>query len=133
MVGAMAKEGTLVHVYKTCMDSLNDAEYCSALMEVVLELYTRRVFSYTPMGRDKPIFHLALPHNVDYTAGILVDLTKKSVVILLHAPHHVVHLKYERNEDGRFAFKNALVSNLEVVAAMNGPLKLSDKLEGGGL
>lgn len=129
----MAKEGALVHVYKTCMDSLNDAEYCSALMEVVLELYTRRVFSYTPMGRDKPIFHLALPHNVDYTAGILVDLTKKSVVILLHAPHHVVHLKYERNEGGRFVFKNALVSNLEVAAAMNGPFKLPDKLEGGGL
>jgi len=130
LVGAMAREGALVHVYKTCMDTLGDAEYCTSLVEVILDLYTRRVFSYEPKGRAKPKFHLVLPRDVDYTAGILVDTTKKSAVVLLHAPHHVVHLKYERNEDGRFTLKGAWASNLEVVAAMNGPLKLSDKLEG---
>jgi hypothetical protein len=131
MVGAMAKEGTLVHVYKTCINTLGDAEYCASLVEVVLELSTRRVFSYT-RGRDKPRFYLVLPRNVDYTAGILVDSAKKSAVIMLRAPHHMVHLTYERNAGERFVFKNALVFNMEVAAAMNGPIKLSDKLEGGG-
>jgi len=126
----MAKEGTLVHVYKTCVDTLSDAEYCSALVEVVLELYTRRVFSYVPKGRDKPKHYLMLPHDVDYTAGILVDTTKNSFIIVLQAPRHAVSLVYERNKDGGFTLTRATVSNPEFVAMTNGPLL---SREGGGL
>jgi len=118
----MAREGALVHVYKACMDMLGDAEYCTSLVEVILDIYTRRVFSYVPKGRSKPKFHLVLPHDVDYTAGILVDKLKNSVVLILQAPRHAVSLVYERNKDGGFTLMRATVSNPEFAAMTNGPL-----------
>ena len=128
-VGAMAEDFGLVHVYKSCMDTLGDVEYCARLVDIILELSSKRAFSYVSKRRPRTKFYLVLP-RIDYSAGILVDKTKKSVVVMLYAPRHAVSLVYERNQDGGFTLTRATVSNPEYAAMTNGPLMSG---EGGGL
>jgi len=129
----MDRNNSLAYVYKMCMNAVHDTEYCATLVEILLEVSTKRVFSYVPEGRPKPRFHLVLPSDVDYMANIMVDKTKKSVIIMLVAPHHAVALIYERGKDGNATLKSATVSSVEVAALMNGPFRLNEKSEVGGL
>ncbi|CAG25656.1 hypothetical protein PyrSV_gp37 [Pyrobaculum spherical virus] len=128
----MLNETPLAQVYRSCMEAVNDAEYCAKVIDVVIDS-AKRVYSYVPEGRTKPKIYVLLAPDVDYVAGVLVDKDKKSVIILLRAPRHAVSLLYERNKDGWFTLKSATVSNNELAALMNGPFKLSDNSEGDGL
>jgi len=108
-------------VYRSCMKSLNDGEYCASVVDAVLES-AKRIYSYTPKGRTKPRLHLVLPPFVDYVVNVFVDQDKRSVAVTLRAPNHLVILVYERTGDGGIALKSATVNNLELAALWNSPL-----------
>jgi len=110
-------------VYRSCMKSLNDGEYCASVVDAVLES-AKRIYSYTPKGRTKPRYYLVLPPFVDYVVNVFVDQDKRSVAVTLRAPNHLVILLYERTGDGGIALKRATVNNLELVALLNSPLDL---------
>jgi len=109
-------------VYRSCMKSLNDGEYCASVVDAVLES-AKRIYSYTPKGRTKPRFHLVLPPFVDYVVNVWVDQDKRSVVVTLRARNHSVLLVYERTSDGGITLKSATVHNLELAALLNSPLE----------
>jgi hypothetical protein len=128
----MLNRDKVKEIFGECMDMVGDVDYCASLVDVIIHTAFRRVFKYSARGRSRPVFYLALPHDVDYKVGILTDKTKKTFIILLHAPLHAVSLIYEREGDGRFALRRAAVSNMEYAAIMNGPLGLTSEYEGGG-
>jgi len=130
----MTNSGLILKLYRSCMDAMHDVEYCTKVIEVVIDVAGKQVFTYLPEGRTKPRFHVVLPRSdVDYTAGVLVGTDKKSVIVVLLAPHHIVWLHYEFREDGKHVLKSATIYTLEVAALMNGPLKQPKDSEEAGL
>jgi hypothetical protein len=103
------------------MQALNDAEYCSGVVDAVVQTLSSRVYSYVPEGRGKPRWHLVLS-NVDYVLGVFVDENKQSVVTVLRAENHMVYLIYKKNSDRRFVLRNTLVHTIQNEAMLNGPL-----------
>jgi hypothetical protein len=120
---------TVVEIYRSCMDALNDAEYCANVVDAVLQS-ARKVYTY---GSSKPRLQLVLSSDIDYAANILVDKTKKSVIVMLRAPNHLVYLLYEAGQDGKFVLRRADVSNMEMLALTNPPLRPSNPLSELGL
>jgi len=120
----MESKYTVSDVLESCINMTGDVKYCANIVDAVLYVASRRIFSYTPKGQPRPKFYLALSDDVDYKAGILTDKEKKSFIIVLYGPSHTVSLVYERGVDGRFALSHMVVSNQEYVAMLNGPLVL---------
>jgi len=129
-------------VYRWCMEATGgDAQYCADVKEVVAQVASTRAFSYAhPSG--KPRFLLFLPSTIyvdvleseevhdslllaaraAYAAKILLDEERRGVIVTLQAPSHAISLLYERRD--KLTLKKAVVSNVEIAALMNGPLKL---------
>ncbi len=131
-------------VYEWCMEVTDgDAEYCADVKDIAAHVAATRVFSYI---HNNIKFLLVLPDIIyiskvidegdttvliavkaTYAAKILLDEQKKGIAVLLKAPNHIVTLVYERfsYEKGKIALKKAIVTNRELSALINGPLKLS--------
>jgi hypothetical protein len=116
-----ANESPIVKLYRECMATVNDVDYCVKVIDIVVHVANKRVFTSMPEGRNKPRFHLMLPPDVDYSAGILVDKDKKSVIVMLRAPHHSAGLLFELT-DGGYRLKTTSIITLETMALLNGPL-----------
>jgi hypothetical protein len=114
------------------MQSLNDGEYCSGVVDAVVQTLSSRVYSYVSEGRKKPRWYLVLSPKVDYVLGMFVDENKQSVVLVLRADNHMVYLIYKKNSDGRFVLRNALVHTIQNEAMLNGPLIPKEALSEGG-
>ncbi len=132
-------------VYQWCMEVTDgDAEYCADVKAVAAQVAATRVFSYI---RNNIKFLLVLPGIIyisklidegdttvlfavkaTYAAKILLDEQKKVIAVLLEAPNHIVTLVYERfsYEKGKTVLKKAIVTNRELSALINGPLKLPE-------
>jgi hypothetical protein len=113
------------------MQALNDAEYCSGVVDVIVQTLSSRVYSYVPEGRGKPRWHLVLPLKVDYVLGTFVDENKQAVVLVLRAENHMVYLIYKKNSDGRFILSNTMVHTIQHEAMLNGPLIPKEALSEG--
>ncbi len=110
-------------VYEWCMAAFDDGKYCSNLVDAVLQATHSRVF-HRLHPRGKPSHMLLLLYAGDYDYDVLIDKSKRVVVVMLHAPNHSVALRYERRDDGKFILKTTTYSNIDFTAMLNGPLKL---------
>jgi len=131
-------------VYQWCMEATGgDAEYCADVKNVAAQVSSTRAFSYTQGGTG---FLLLLPKTIyiakvidedeegvavmlvavkaAYDAKILLDDQKKAIAVILQAPNHMVSLIYERGM-GKPTLKKTVITNRELSALINGPLKLS--------
>jgi hypothetical protein len=131
MPSGLRKASGVSDVYRSCMQALNDGEYCSGVVDAVVHTLTNRVFRYVPEGRKRPIRYLVLSPNVEYVQGTYVDENKQSVVTTLRAENHMVYLIYKKDSDGRFVLRNALVHTIQNEAMLNGPLIPKDALSEG--
>jgi hypothetical protein len=118
-------------VYRSCMQALNDGEYCAGVVDAVVNTLSNRVFRYVPEGREKPIRFLVLSPKVDYVQGIFVDESKQTVVTMLRAVNHAVYFVYKKDSGGRFVLRSALVHTIQNEAMLNGPLIPKDALSEG--
>jgi len=132
-------------VYQWCMEATGgDAGYCADVKHVAAQATSMRAFSYTQGGTG---FLLLLPKTIyiakvideseegvavmlvatkaAYDAKILLDDQKKAIAVMLQAPNHVVSLIYERGM-GKPTLKKTIITNLELTALINGPLKLPE-------
>jgi hypothetical protein len=119
----MDRGSTISDVIEDCMYMTGDVNICAGIAGALLYVSTRRVFSYTPRGRPKPKFYLALPDDVDYRVDLLTDREYKLFAVVLRGPYHAVSLVYEREQDGRFVLSRTAVSNQEYAAMINGPIR----------
>jgi len=116
-------ESPVSQVYRSCIQTLGDAEYCSSVVDAVIQALTTRIYSYPSQGHAKTKFFLVLSPDVEYTTSVLVDADKRAVVLWLRAPNHSVSLVFGRSSDGSKAvLSGALVHNLELIALQNPPL-----------
>jgi hypothetical protein len=129
-------KGDLAEIYRSCMKSLNDAEYCAGVVDTVVDAASRWIYSYASEGRINPMFrfHIIRTHS-DYQVKIFVDSKKESLILKLDGLGHSIHLYYER-EGGKFVLKRGGIVSLETIALMNGyfepPLDALTKHRGGG-
>jgi hypothetical protein len=114
---------SLADIYRECMYGVNDAVYCAGVVEAVVHASSTMIYTTTPEGRTKPRFHVMRPSS-DYVVNIFVDKNKESVIIMLRGRGHSIDLLYKREGD-RFVLKKAVISSIETIALMNGPLNLS--------
>jgi len=137
-VGAMyVYKGDLAEIYRSCMRSLNDIEYCAGVVDTVVDAASRWIYTYTHASgdRNRPTFrfHIIRTHS-DYTVKIFVDAKKESLILVLDGLGHSIHLYYER-EGGKFVLKRGGIASLETIALMNGyfepPLGDFKKYRGG--
>jgi hypothetical protein len=120
-VGAMYMyKGDLADVYRSCMRSINNAEYCAGVVDAVVDAASRWIYTYASEGDSKPRFrfHIIRTHS-NYEVKIYVDAMKESLILVLNGLGHSIHLYYERR-DGRFVLKRGGIVSLETIALMNG-------------
>lgn len=108
-------------LYRECMAALNDAEYCSGVVDALIYTLSRRLYSYVSEDGGKPVKHLVLSPKVDYVVGTYVDRNKETVVFALRAKNHTAYLVYKKNSDGRFVLRSALAHTVQNEAMLNGP------------
>jgi hypothetical protein len=113
-----AFKGHLADIYNSCMRSLNDVEYCAGVVEAVVDAASRWIYTSVPEGRARPRFHIIRSHG-EYGIDVYVDRNKEGVIVILDGPGHAIHLFYKR-DGGKFVVKSGLISNLGVIAMMNG-------------
>jgi hypothetical protein len=118
----MHRKPAASEVYSSCMKELDDAQYCSGLVDAYLQATSSRLFGYIPKGRTRPWYMLLL-NDIEYDPIVMVDYQeKRTVFVVLRGPNHSIGLLYERGSDGRFVLRVTTFSNLELTAILNGPL-----------
>ncbi len=126
-------------VYRWCMEATGgDAEYCADVKDVAAQVAATRVFSYM---HNNTKFLLLLPDVIyisklidedtealfavktAYAARIFIDDERREIAVMLEAPSHSVAIVFEREQRGKPILKRTIVTNRELSALINGPLK----------
>jgi hypothetical protein len=101
------------------MEKLGDRKYCTNVVNAVRHTFSRRLFR----GHSRTM--LLTLYDGGYVPDVLIDKSKRKVVVLLSAANHTLTFYYEIN-GGKPVLRATSVDYIEYTAALNHILPLPD-------